>query len=131
MALSEIPLTPDGLKDASKCFQNCLTTDERKKLLIIVGAYELAAVGGTDYTNDIGTLITAAKCFQCLNEDEREAILLYIRVRRAIDAGATFDSTVEGLKALAKCLCIGGEFDENLLLFLEDKYAAAQTVVPT
>jgi len=110
-----------SLLEVSKCFRMpCMGEYDRNAILLAVRVANLAAAGGADYTGDITALETAAKEWQVLSEEQRDAIKLYIAIQNAIANGATIDQDANALKELAKCYaCIGEELRQNLLLFLK------------
>lgn len=110
----------DQLAQDSRCFLQCFSPEERDAIRIYLSILSLQALGGTDYREDLTALLEAAKEWQVLSEEQRDAMQLKMDVENATDNGATFDSDVDSLKAQAlQTLTIGREHRKNVLLFLE------------
>lgn len=112
---------PDTLAKASACLGPlCLGPDDREAIDVFVRVQELAAIGGTDYRNNLAQLVKDTKGYGKLDEDTRRRIALQLDIYNAINKGATFDSTINGLKVGAKCyLCLPWEQRRNIKLFLK------------
>jgi hypothetical protein len=88
----------------------CLKTfnrHQRRALLIYFGALELAALGGEDYTEELGpggTLATDSACNLTLDENQQNLAHLLIAQNNATDAGATVPSTKSDLAEAIACL---------------------------
>lgn len=68
---------------------------------------ELAALGGEDYTTELGpagTLADDSKCNLTLDPTQQALALLLINQNNATDAGATVPSTKSDLAAAIACL---------------------------
>ena len=79
---------------------------QRKALMIYFNVLELAALGGTDYRNELGpagSLAIAAACNDTLDTHQQELALLWIAQNNADDAGATIP-TAALLPEAIKCL---------------------------
>jgi len=106
----EIPPTPPPSADpevivtASSCYrQSSLILSQQKALLLYAKMLELAAIGGTDYTDDLDGLLVASICPPAF-ENNIEAAYLSIAFNNAIAAGAVVPSTIAGKMISATCL---------------------------
>ena len=113
---------PNDLVVASRCFiEPCASDAERQAIDILIRVKDLAAVGGTDYS-DPTALQAAFAGFNRLTKIERNAIALYLDLQNAITDGAVFPSgtDINGLKKDARCfLCIPKERRKQMLLALK------------
>ena len=74
--------------------------------MIYFNVIELAALGGTNYTAELGpsgTLVAAAACNDTLDPDQKELALLLINYNNAQDAGSPATTPVAWSEAI-KCL---------------------------
>lgn len=93
------------------CFQGTVLDDQHYLALkIYFGVLELAALGGTNYTNGLsgvgtGTLITdTAALFQTMNLDDLKTSDLAIAYGNAVASGAAPSSNINTLAQNIKCL---------------------------
>lgn len=106
MRPSETACTRATFTDDVACLQN-FNRHQRRALLIYFGALELAALGGEDYTAELGpdgTLATASACNLTLDQCQQDLSLLLIGQNNADDAGATVPATKDDLAAAIACL---------------------------
>jgi hypothetical protein len=88
------------------CLKN-FNSHQRLALLIYFNALELAALGGTDYTAQLGPdgeLATDSACNLTLDSTQQELAELLISQNNASDAGATVPATNALLAEAIKCL---------------------------
>jgi len=84
-----------------------LTSQQRKAYMVYLNVLELAALGGTDYINELGPngdLIVDAKCDISLDPEQKSLALLLINQGNAEDAGATIPATVDDIGTAVQCL---------------------------
>ena len=97
------------------CLRN-LSSHDLIALDVYLKAKELAALGGTDYTAQLGnggTLAQAAACIKNqLTPYQRNLALITIDAENAIDSGATIPSAQADLIDAIKCL---KDFDSTTL----------------
>lgn len=91
----------------TSCFKS-FNREERKSLLIYFYAKELAAIGGKDYTAQLGhsgTLSADSECYKRLDNPScpPSLILLDIASYAAVNAGATVASTKDALATAIAC----------------------------
>ncbi len=107
--------TIDNYMTGSACFKD-MTSHERHALTVYFKVKELAALGGTDYTNQLGnggTLVEAAACVaNALNPFQRELARMVINQGNANDAGAATSTNIQTLASAISCL---KDFDKNTL----------------
>ena len=117
-----MPISTDvnQLLSDSACYKEfCMGDGSRLPIEIYARVQNLAAIGGTDYSNDLNGLLTATKTYQPLYEEQRKAIGVNIALVNAVADGAVIDTNVNSLKAESKCYeCLGLETQKNLLLWL-------------
>jgi hypothetical protein len=97
----------DSILTAQACFKN-FNSEERKSLLIVFNAFELAAAGGTDYTEQLGsggTLMDDATCYLNLDLETCPPPLPYLvfAYNNAVAAGATPPSTTVAQATAIEC----------------------------
>ena len=88
------------------CFQN-FDSHQRKSLLIYYGVLELAALGGEDYTAQLGpdgSLATDSACNLTLDSYQQELAALLIAQNNASDSGATVPADKDEMAAAIACL---------------------------
>ena len=104
----------------SKCYQQmCLGEIDNNAVVLFAQVANLAASGGTDYTNDLTALLNDAKEYQVLPKNQRRQINLLISLDNASDDGADISYDPNVLMAAAKCYaCLGVELQFQLMLFL-------------
>lgn len=95
-----------------------LSRSQLTSILLYVMAKYLAALGGTDYTSDFGTLLTAAKNWPRMNEKQNIAGLIEILIATANGHSAGISTDVTSLVAASKYLQHAEVDKEALLLFL-------------
>lgn len=103
---SETACTRDTFTEDVGCLQN-FNSNERKALMIYFNVLELAALGGEDYTGELGpdgALVEDSACNNTLNPYQKELALLLVNQNNASDAGATVPSTNSGLAEAIACL---------------------------
>lgn len=91
---------------AAACFQN-LDASEQKALMVYLKVKELAALGGTDYTAQLGhsgTLNTAAAAYKTMKDWQVNLALLVIEQDNANSAGAEISTNIQTLMDEIKCL---------------------------
>ena len=91
--------------------------------IIYLKVLELAAIGGTDYTNALtSTLIDDATALaRTMSPSDRRIAWINIARNAAISAGASIPAGVSGLNEATKC-CLQSYSDlEGILLLLECK----------
>ena len=107
-----------ALQAASKCYlDQCNSEAEREAIEIYFRVLGLAGLGGASYTP--ATLQAAAKTWQALSMKDLAAINVYITSQNAVENGASLPSTINSIKAAAKCyMCIPEATRKQLLMFL-------------
>lgn len=105
----------DNYIAASACFKT-LNSHDRQALTVYLKVKELAALGGTDYTAQLGndgTLATAARFVRGkLNPFQRELARLVINQDNANSSGAAISSDINVIASQIACL---SDFDRNML----------------
>jgi len=99
--------TVDSILTAQACFKN-FNSEERKSLMIYFSALELAAVGGTDYTEELGSggnLMDDSTCYLNLDLETCPPPLPYLvfAFNNAVTAGADPADTVAGQATAIEC----------------------------
>lgn len=99
--------TREELSEAAACFKNFNLSD-RASLLIYFNALELAALDGTDYTDELGSggqLDLDAVCFMALENPAHVPSLpfLVISANNATNAGATVPTDTAELATAIQC----------------------------
>lgn len=105
------------VNDAGVYRQGVITPKQQKALLILAKIYELAAIGGTDFTADFPLLhVTASQLEVGTTPDERTAARISMAFANAVNAGAsTITSTYSTLNLkLAACKKLVCDDDEAL-----------------
>lgn len=75
---------------ASSCLGwQCLDTQTQKAITARAMVLELAALGGTDYTNDLPGLLNDVAKLRQLSPENRNAAMLGIMLQNATEAGAS------------------------------------------
>jgi hypothetical protein len=80
---------------------------QRKALLVYFNVLELAALGGEDYTNQLGpdgSLVQDSKCDATLDPEAKQLAALLINQNNASDAGADVPTDPNELMAAIACL---------------------------
>lgn len=98
--------TRETFTDDSACLA-VFPANQRKALGIYFMALELAALGGTDYTDQLGPdgeLATDSVCLRSLSPEQKEVAELLVQQGNASDAGATVPDTQAGLASAIACL---------------------------
>ena len=116
--------TVSSLVEAAACYKN-FNSEERKSLLIYFNVLELAAIGGTNYSAQLGgggTLQDAALCYRHLDNPTcpPSAFKLVLAYNNALSAGAVPATTNDLLAAAIACNVDFSMADKAAqLLFLE------------
>jgi len=112
---------------ASKCLKPpCQSGFMADALMIGVEVADLAALGGTDYTDDLNQLLTDAREWAILNNKLRDVVELYLAIQRALDDGATTPEDLTEFLTTVECYqCLGHETRKNLILYLRCQIDAA------
>lgn len=107
---------------AAACFINpAMEHDKRLAVELHARVGNLAAIGGTDYRNNLQKLLQDAATSQWLKLacSQREAIALYRTIKDAISDGAAFATDINSLTKAAKCYeALGIEDKKNVLAYL-------------
>ena len=90
------------------CLKN-FSREERKALLIYFNVLELAAIGGTNYTAQLGhagTLATDSECFRLVNNPTQAPSIPYLVIAQAAatNAGGNPATTPTALATAILCL---------------------------
>jgi hypothetical protein len=118
-------------RDAACISLQCLGEPDWDAIDIVARIGSLAALGGTDYSDDPTQLDADAAAWTSLNPDEIKPLFTYLEIQEALGAGATFggDSSIQNLRTLASCYrCMGKKRREGILLFLKCQIASEATV---
>ena len=120
MAANFLDCDIDAILAASKCIKpTCRSGYMTDALKIGVLIADLAASGGTDYTDDLTQLLTDARKWQVLNPKLREVVELYLLIQVALDHGATTPEDLDAFLQTVECYqCLGFETRKNLEVFL-------------
>lgn len=105
--------------DDATCYQkHILNAKQQKALLIYAKALELAAIGGTDYTDALSTtLVEDAPCW--LTVDQKIAATINVAFVNAAGSGATVPADLDDKIAAIKCLLlVDPEKMDAILLWL-------------
>jgi hypothetical protein len=103
---SEVACTRETFTADVGCLQN-FSLHQRKVLFLYFNVLELAALGGTDYTGELGPggeLVLDAACDATLDPTQKELALLLVNQNNASDAGATVPATNAALMEAIACL---------------------------
>jgi len=106
--------TVDSFSTNGACYRN-LTQRERLAALIYLNSLELDAIGGTSYTLGVdGTLLSAAKAYNTMTQDQLQVADLVVNYNNAVEAGASppSPSAIQDLAEAIKCL---EGFDQRML----------------
>lgn len=106
--------TLDELVSGSTCFK-CMDSHQRQALMVYLKVLQLAAIGGTDYTAQMGhggLLNTDSAAFKTMTFEDRWLARLAILSNNAEAAGATIPATTPLLMDAFDCLLC---FDQNAL----------------
>lgn len=95
----------DTLSTAAKCF-DCLSATEKFALKVQFMASALQAMGGADYTN-INTRNSSAACLACEPDFRLDSMEVAIWKDLAESVGANIPQTIDGMRALIKCVPCG------------------------
>jgi hypothetical protein len=98
--------TRDEFVSKFACYKN-LDAQERQALKLYLNVLELAAIGGTDYTAELGPggdLNADAIEFNRMTSLELELSELVVAANNATSAGATVSSDIQELANAIKCL---------------------------
>lgn len=95
------------LSEAAACFKN-FSASERMSILIYFNALELAAIGGTNYSSQLGSgdlLDLDSVCFMALENPAQVPPLPYLVIayNNAVNAGASPASNNTTLALAIKC----------------------------
>lgn len=103
---SEVACTRDTFTDDVACLTN-FNANEQTALMIYFNVLELAALGGEDYTDELGpdgTLATDSACNATLTPYQKGLAALLVNQNNASDAGATVPDTQAALASAIACL---------------------------
>lgn len=103
---SETACLRDTFIDNSKCFAY-LNPQEQQALMVYLKVKELAALGGTDYTNELtpdGQLNTDSIAYVKLTPPQVALSYLAIELDNATSAGATISTDINVLAQEIACL---------------------------
>lgn len=112
------------INDAAVYRLGVLNPKQQKALMILAKVYELAAIGGTDFTADFNLLhVTAAQLEVGITPDERTAARISMAFANAVNAGATAITTTYSdinskLLALKKLVCDDDDALDAIDLYL-------------
>jgi hypothetical protein len=96
------------------CFK-ILSLHEQQALMVYLKILELEALGGTDYTEEMGPsgeLNLAAVDYDTMDRFTRNLARLWIQKDNAESSGATVSDDIQVIKEAIKCLV---NFDQNVL----------------
>lgn len=92
----------------TECYRSpgAINPKQQKALLILAKVLQLKAIGGTDYTGKLTTLLlTDANTFACgAGEEDLRAGRIKIEFDKAIALGAAVPATIQLKQALINCL---------------------------
>lgn len=113
---SDTACTIDHYLTASACFK-AMTPHQQRAAQLYFKVKELAALGGTDYTSELGnggTLVTASACVknQLSEPNNRKLARMVIDYDNANDAGAAISTDIETIETAIACL---RDFDPGTL----------------
>lgn len=103
---SETACTRETFTDDSACLNN-FNANEQKALLLYFNVLELEALGGADYTDELGpdgTLASQSACLATLTPYQKQLSALLVNQGNASDAGAVVPATQALLAAAIACL---------------------------
>lgn len=107
---------------SAACFTDkCMAQPDRDAITIYARIKNLAAIGGTDYSDNLKQLLIDSATWRKRAEDELKAIAVYVSLENAINDGANINLNVNSLMTAAKCLrtqCLGKEDLNGVLAFL-------------
>ncbi len=108
-----MPCDLNELKVLATCFMSkCMGDGTRESIDLYIILKYLAAIGGTDYTQNLSSLEVDANQWERLAESDRKAINTYTMLQLALNAGATFEggTSANNLKDLSRCVqCWGSD----------------------
>ncbi len=108
-----MPCDLNELKVLATCFMSkCMGDSTRESIDLYIILKYLAAIGGTDYTDNLSALEVDANQWERLAESDRKAINTYTMLQIAIGAGAEFEggTSASNLKNLSRCIqCWGSD----------------------
>lgn len=103
---SETACTRATFTEDVACLKN-FNSHQRRALMVYFMVLELAALGGEDYTAQLGpdgTLADDSKCNLTLDPTQQALALLLVSQNNASDAGATVPATNTALATAIACL---------------------------
>ena len=110
------------LMQLSTCYgDKCMGRVDRNAVIIWARIKNLAALGGTDYSNNVAQLMIDARQWVVRAHDELEQIATYLAVQNAINDGASLSGTPNSIITAAKCAtidCMGRTQQEGIMSFL-------------
>lgn len=114
--------TVNGFITSAACFKN-FSSEQRKSLLIYFSVLELAAIGGTNYSAQMGsggTLFSSSVCYENLLIEKYVPPLPYLVIafNNAVNAGAAPATTVTLLAEAIKCLSNHTPAQKDAMLLL-------------
>lgn len=98
-----------------------MSVNDREAVTIYLRIKNLAALGGTDYSNNLKQLMIDSIAWQKRAKHELEAIAVWITLQNAINDGASVSSSPNTLYIAAKCLvakCLGKEQMNGIAAYL-------------
>ena len=111
------------LIQSAKCLSDlCVAESDRGAIDIYTRIANLAAIGGTDYRNNLKQLMIDSANWQRRSKDTLAAVSLWIDILNANADGAGLGTDPKAILALAKCLkgeCLGKEQMRGILVFLK------------
>lgn len=123
----------NALIQASKCVSDlCMSDSDRKAIELYARIWNLAAIGGKDYRNNLSLLMKDSMLWQKRSADTLHAVDTYITILNAVADGAAIGTDPKTILKNAKCMggnCIGKESMRGLLAYL--KCAINQTDNPS
>lgn len=111
---SETACTLATMVAETACFK-ILSLHEQQTLMVYLKVLELEALGGTDYTEEMGPsgeLNLDAVAYDTMDRFTRNLARLWIQKDNAVSSGATVSEDIQVIKEAIKCLV---NFDQNVL----------------
>jgi len=99
-----MPCTRESLIADGACYQKLGFGRQRLAFRVWLEILQLAAVGGTDYSDNIDGLLADSKCLDTLNTEQRDVADIVIDAQNATDAGADVPTDMTDVMAAITCL---------------------------